>query len=102
MNAVPQPPTVSAGDDFTMTCSSNANGKQIGEVAVAGCSYSWSPTTGLSDAAVSNPTANPTSTTTYTVTKTNTTTGCSNTDQVTVRVIACTGGPIFTYTQGYY
>ncbi|AEV98209.1 hypothetical protein A4D02_35275 [Niastella koreensis] len=80
------PVTANAGDDFTKTCSQNANGKQIGETAVSGFTYSWSPATGLSDATASNPTANPSSTTTYTVTKTNTTTGCSNTDQVVVTV----------------
>jgi hypothetical protein len=75
-----------AGDDFTKTCTSNASGKQIGVASEVGFTYSWSPTTALSAANVSNPTANPTSTTTYTVTKTNTTSGCSNTDAVTVTV----------------
>ena len=75
-----------AGDDFTKTCSAFTSGKQIGVASEAGFSYSWSPTTGLSDANVSNPTANPSSTTVYTVTKTNTSSGCSNTDAVTVTV----------------
>jgi hypothetical protein len=75
-----------AGDDFTKTCTSNASGKQIGVASEVGFTYSWTPTTALSAANVSNPTANPTSTTTYTVTKTNTTSGCSNTDAVTVTV----------------
>jgi hypothetical protein len=79
-------PTVSAGDDFSKTCTSNTSGKQIGETSESGYTYSWSPTTGLSNAGISNPTANPSTTTTYTVTKTNTTTGCSNTDAVTVTV----------------
>ena len=77
---------VNAGDDFTITCIANVNGKQIGEAAEAGYTYSWSPATGLNAANISNPTANPAVTTTYTVTKTNTATGCSNTDQVTVTV----------------
>jgi len=78
--------TANAGDDFTKTCTSNASGKQIGVASEAGFSYSWSPTTDLSDASISNPTANPGTTTTYTVTKTNTSSGCSNTDMVTVTV----------------
>jgi hypothetical protein len=76
-----------AGDDFTKTCTFNANGKEIGEGSASGFTYSWSPATGLSSSTASNPTANPTVTTIYTVTKTNTTTGCSNTDAVTVTVI---------------
>ena len=78
--------TVNAGNDFTKTCSTNPNGAQIGETAVSGFTYSWSPTAGLSDATAANPTANPSSTTTYTVTKTSTSTGCSGTDAVTVTV----------------
>ena len=44
--------------------------------------YSWSPSTGLSNATIANPTANPTATTAYTLTVTNG--GCTGTDQVTV------------------
>jgi len=80
------PPTVSAGADFTITCTSNAAGKQIGETAVSGFTYSWSPGTGLTDASAANPTATPTVTTTYILTKTNSTTGCSNKDTVVVTV----------------
>ena len=50
-----------------------------------GVQYQWSPTTGLSDPNIANPTANPTSTTTYTVTVTNPM-GCTGTDQVTITV----------------
>jgi hypothetical protein len=78
--------TAAAGDDFTKTCTANPNGKQIGEASVQGFTYTWLPTTGLSNASVSNPTANPTQTTTYTVTKTNTNTGCFDTDEITVTV----------------
>ncbi|HMQ77397.1 MAG TPA: PKD domain-containing protein, partial [Flavobacteriales bacterium] len=55
-------------------------------------SYSWSPTTGLSDPNIANPTANPGSTTTYTVTVTqNGQPGCVGTDQVTVTVATPNG-----------
>ena len=47
--------------------------------------YLWSPTTGLSNPTIANPTASPATTTTYTVTVTNIT-GCTATDQITVEV----------------
>lgn len=49
--------------------------------------YSWSPATGLSNAAIANPTANPAITTVYTVTAND---GCSPavTDSVTITVLA--------------
>ena len=94
--------TANAGADFTITCTSNVGGKQIGEAAVAGFTYSWSPTTGLSSASASNPTANPASTTTYIVTKTNTSSGCSGTDTVVVTVsnavVTANAGADFTIT----
>jgi len=80
------PTAVAAGADFTKTCVANTTGKVIGETAVAGFTYSWSPSTGLSAANVSNPTANPTTTTIYTVTKTTTATGCTSNDQIIVTV----------------
>ncbi len=80
-------PITNAGADFTITCSQNVGGLPIGMTAVAGINYAWTPTTGLSSATVSNPTANPTATTTYTLTGTNATTGCVTTDQVLVTVI---------------
>ena len=80
------PPTAVAGADFTKTCILNPTGRVIGETAVAGNTYSWSPTAGLSSSTIANPTANPTTTTTYTVTKTTTATGCSSTASVIVTV----------------
>lgn len=86
--------TAFAGEDFTKTCSSNPNGKQIGEASDAAFTYSWVPTAGLSDPNISNPVANPSGTTTYTVTKTNTVTGCFDTDEIVVDVdIAPQGAP---------
>ena len=52
--------------------------------ATGGASYSWSPATGLSSAAIANPIASPTGTTTYTVTATQGT--CTSTAAVTVTV----------------
>ncbi len=48
-----------------------------------GYAYSWSPTTGLNDAALANPTASPTTTTTYTVTVTDAV-GCTAQSSVTL------------------
>jgi hypothetical protein len=76
-------PTANAGSDATI-CSGQS--VSIGASAIAGNTYSWSPSTGLSSASVSNPTANPTVTTTYTLTETITATGCQNTNSVTVTV----------------
>ncbi|MBL8003126.1 MAG: PKD domain-containing protein, partial [Flavobacteriales bacterium] len=54
--------------------------------------YSWSPSTGLSNPNIANPTANPGSTTTYTVTVTQVgQPGCTDTDQVTVTVTTPNG-----------
>jgi hypothetical protein len=78
--------SVNAGTAFTKTCVANTSGAAIGETAEAGHTYSWSPSTGLSSATASNPTANPTTTTTYTVTKTNTASGCTATGTVIVTV----------------
>jgi gliding motility-associated-like protein len=79
-------PTANAGGDFTTTCTQNTTGQVIGMSSVAGVTYSWTPTVGLSDPNVSNPTANPTTTTTYTLTATNTADGCTATDNIVVTV----------------
>jgi len=79
-------PLANAGADFTKTCILSPNGAAIGTTAVAGNTYSWSPSTGLTSATAANPIANPTATTTYTLTATNTASGCTATDQVIVTV----------------
>jgi PKD repeat protein len=75
--------TVNAGKDTTICA-----GKSISlNATVAGGTYmySWSPSTGLSAADVSNPTASPSTTTTYSVTVM-TARGCAQTDQITITV----------------
>lgn len=75
-----QEPTADAGADTTI---------YLGEFASldadGGVEYSWSPSTGLNETDIENPTASPDFTTTYTVTVT-TAIGCEFTDQVTVTV----------------
>jgi gliding motility-associated-like protein len=73
-------PIANAGADKTIC--------QKGSVqmsASGGTSYSWSPSTGLSNATVQNPMANPMATVLYTVTVTDAN-GCSATDDVSVTV----------------
>jgi gliding motility-associated-like protein len=81
--------TANAGPAVSTT---NGRPVSIGAAAVAGYTYSWSPTTGLNDPTSANPTvllANTTGaplTQTYTLTATNTTTGCTGTASVVVTV----------------
>jgi len=75
--------TATAGNDVA-TCA----GIPVGISAAGGGTYSWTPTTGLSDATIYNPVANPTATTNYTVTVTNN--GCTATDNITVTVNSVT------------
>jgi len=70
------------------TISPNTNicqGSSTQLVASGGTNYSWSPTTGLSDSRIANPSASPTETTTYTVEITDSY-GCSDVKQVTVEM----------------
>lgn len=61
-------------------------GSSTGLNATGGVTYSWEPSTGLSDVNIPNPKANPEETTTYTVTVVNAN-GCVDTDSVTVYVL---------------
>jgi len=55
--------------------------------ATGGTGFSWTPTTGLSNPNIANPTASPSTTTTYTVVVTDGT--CTDSDQVTITVEDC-------------
>ncbi len=74
-------PVANAGNDVSI-CTGNSTALS----ASSGSTYSWLPATGLSSAAIANPSANPSSTTTYTVTVSNG--SCSSTDMVIVTVVA--------------
>jgi len=74
-------PTANAGSDVTI-----CNGSTTTLGATGGTTYSWSPSTGLSNPSIANPSANPSATTTYTVTATSN--GCSATDVMVVNVVA--------------
>ncbi|MCF8298287.1 MAG: FG-GAP-like repeat-containing protein [Saprospiraceae bacterium] len=86
--AVNSIPIANAGTDKTIPCGSA--GVMVGSSSTAGFSYSWLPTTGLSNPNIANPVASPNITTIYTLTITNNTTGCSATDYIIVTVL---GGP---------
>jgi hypothetical protein len=73
--------TANAGPDKTICAGTSV---QIGSAAVAGVTYRWSPTTGLSNSTVANPFASPSTTTVYTVTATSL--GCTGQDVVVVTV----------------
>jgi len=73
-------PTITASNDTTI-----CDGACAQLNASGGTSYSWSPTTGLSNPNIANPTACPTITTTYVVTGTDVN-NCTNTDTVVVTV----------------
>lgn len=77
-------PIANAGPDVA---SCGVESKTIGTAGVTGYTYTWTPTTGLSDANIAQPIASPSATTTYTVSVRDIGLGCAAvTDQVTVTV----------------
>lgn len=73
--------SVSAGPDKI-----GCNSVQIGETPRTDVTYSWSPITNLSNSTVGNPSVSPpVNNTAYTVTATSSTSGCTASDQVTVK-----------------
>ncbi|WP_205499889.1 gliding motility-associated C-terminal domain-containing protein [Rufibacter psychrotolerans] len=73
--------TANAGPDQNLVL-----GRFVELAASGGLTYSWSPSTGLSNTQISNPVAKPLQTTTYTVTVT-TQDGCTSSDEVTITVL---------------
>lgn len=72
-----------AGVDTTIC---NGSSVQLSASAPSAVSYSWTPTTGLSNPSIANPIASPSSTTTYVVAVTNVN-GCVDNDTVIVTVV---------------
>ena len=66
----------------------NGSSTSIGASSTSGRTYSWSPSTGLTNSTSANPTASSTTTTTYTLTETITATGCSSSNSMVVTVNA--------------
>ncbi|MCC7455209.1 MAG: PKD domain-containing protein, partial [Crocinitomix sp.] len=80
--------TVTVSDDVTIASGETTT---LTSSAPGGVTYSWSPTTGLSDPGAATTDASPTVTTTYTVTVTDAD-GCENFESVTVTVDGVLGG----------
>lgn len=80
-------PIASAGPDTAICAGSSVviGGSPTASAGTSPYTYSWSPTTGLNNAAIANPSAAPTSTTTYIVTVTDANTNTSK-DTMTVVV----------------
>jgi hypothetical protein len=74
-------PTADAGSDISV-----CEGQSASLGASGGNSYVWSPTTGLSNPNIANPTVTPTSTTTYTVTVTDGN-NCTDSDDIIVTFV---------------
>jgi len=87
-------PAATAGSNAAICIGSSVT---IGSASIAGHTYLWTPSAGLSSATISNPVASPTVTTTYTLTEIITATGCQASNSVTVTVIpdpGITGQPV--------
>ena len=80
-----QNPTADAGDNKSISAGGSVviGGSPTASDGTSPYTYSWSPTTGLNNTTIANPTALPTSTTTYTVTVTDDN-GCTDSDSMTV------------------
>ena len=79
-------PVVSATPDSSVSCI----GTGVNLLATGGTTYEWSPTSGLSNPNIANPTADPSVNTTYIVTVTDAN-GCSATDVVYVEATSNNG-----------
>jgi len=75
-------PTANAGQDVSI-----CHGTSTNLLATGGLTYTWGPSTGLNSTTIAGPVASPNLTTTYTVTVTDGN-GCTNSDNITVAIIA--------------
>lgn len=78
-------PTANAGADVNLCKGSSV---VIGAASISGNTYTWSPTTGLSDPYISNPTLATNASGTYTVSVTDGLKGCSKSDAMVVTSIS--------------
>lgn len=87
-----------AGPDV-LSC--NLTPVQLGENPRLGVSYSWSPSTGLSNPSIANPRAGPNITTSYFLTVRNSGGGCANSDTVIVTASVIDSSLIFIGENNY-
>jgi hypothetical protein len=87
-------PYIATINDTTIV---NGNCISLNTFGTGATTYSWSPSTGLSNANIQNPVASPNATTTYTVTALGSSTGCRNTAQVTINVLGNNSVTSLTY-----
>ena len=91
LTSYPSPAAIAFATDTATTCSGIA--VNLGQAPAFGVTYSWSPATGLSNAAVANPTVlrsitgQATQTFVYRLTATNPVTGCVSIDSVILKVL---------------
>ena len=91
LTSYPSPAAIAFATDTATTCSGIA--VNLGQAPAFGVTYSWSPATGLSNAAVANPTvlrsitSQATQTFMYRLTATNPVTGCVSRDSVILKVL---------------
>ncbi len=81
-------PIAYAGEDRLVPCLNG--GVSLGQQAVNGINYQWTPAIGLSSSTIANPIANPNMSINYALQATNPTNGCTAVDTVNITVI---GGP---------
>ena len=85
-----------AGNDTTLC---KGESVQLGFAPVTGANYSWSPSTGLNNSNISNPTATPDATTMYVVTAS--TTNCTRRDTVIITVNNVPSKPVIVMNSRY-
>ena len=76
-------PVAKAGDDIALCAGESAT---LGTAMSGPLRFIWSPSDGLDNPSIAQPTANPSATTTYTLRVTDTLTGCFSEDQIEVKV----------------
>lgn len=85
-------PVADAGVDSVSIC--RGGGVRIGTPAVAGVTYTWLPTTGLSNPNIAQPIASPTNTTTYQLIASIEGIGCYSVDEIKVKISSNNAPPI--------
>ena len=81
VKAIVNPPAIAKAGNDTTIC----KGSSVSLIGSGGVSYSWTPSSGLNNAVIANPTASPLSSTTYVLTITDVN-GCQSKDSVLIKL----------------